>query len=279
MIYFSGFVADIRLRWQHRWVLAHAFESKRVSSHTTTSLSKKRTRSLNKSVPIKSLSPDTMVYHDPFTSVPSMSPEDRFKHMVSVRNRYLGPIKGTEISSWLDVEQTKDNTKMLRLGPDDLNMYRVLQESSCRHGQRRKVAARALDSLGYASGMSVFFNDQPRLTEITSKLEFAASIGDGKAADKRHKEGVTERKKQEAAAAVVKRNAKTQAAAEKFQSDIVLARQKVGLGDQDPILADHVTRLTGKLINVVAFCQLGVKLKGTVSERGTELERLLSVVD
>ena len=43
---------------------------------------------------------------------------------------------------------------------------------------------------------------------------------------------------------------------------MVLAREKVGVGSEDPILIEHVDRLTGKLIDAVAFCQFDKKLKG-----------------
>ena len=105
--------------------------------------------------------------------------------MVTVRNRCLGPVKGTRVSAFLDVEESSDNKKMLSLKMEDLNMYQILQESTCRHGKRRKVAARTLDALGYASGISGFLNDSGRLEQIRSKLQFAASIEDAKSIEKK----------------------------------------------------------------------------------------------
>ena len=56
-----------------------------------------------------------------------MTPEQKFQHAVTVRNRSLGPVRGTTVSPYLDVEVTPDNMRFLRLTPDDINMYRVLQ--------------------------------------------------------------------------------------------------------------------------------------------------------
>ena len=56
-----------------------------------------------------------------------------------------------------------------------------------------------------------------------------------------------------------------------------LDRQKVGVGDDDLILSEHVVNLNGTQVNVVVFGQLGIRLKGTVSQRRDELQRLLSV--
>ncbi len=63
---------------------------------------------------------------------------------------------------------------------------------------------------------------------------------------------------------------------EKLRSDMDLARQRVGIGPEDPILAEHVCYLTGRHINAVAFCQLQVRLKGSVAQTRNELVRLLS---
>ena len=58
---------------------------------------------------------------------------------------------------------------------------------------------------------------------------------------------------------------------------MALARQKVGVGDDESILSEHVVFLNGAQVDAVAFCQLGIRLKGTVPQRRDELQRLLSV--
>ena len=123
-------------------------------------------------------------------------------------------------------------------------MYHILQESTCKHGKRRKVAARTLDALGYASGISGFLNDSGRLAQIRSKLEFAMSIEDAKAIEKDKKEQAAVKKKRETVEKEQRRLEKRRRLEERLRNDMVLARQRVGIGPEDPILAEHVPRLT-----------------------------------
>ena len=69
----------------------------------------------------------TMLYHLFNASQNNMSPAARFDHAVAVRNRTLGPVKGVQVSPYLDVQMSADNRRFLRLKPEDVNMYRVLQ--------------------------------------------------------------------------------------------------------------------------------------------------------
>ena len=57
-----------------------------------------------------------MIYHlyNPGKEV-GMSPMEKFKHAITVRNRTLGPDKGTTVSPYLDVEVSSDNKKFLVL--------------------------------------------------------------------------------------------------------------------------------------------------------------------
>jgi hypothetical protein len=68
-----------------------------------------------------------MHYHMFNPNIPEMTPEQRFQHAITVRNRTFGPDKGTTVSPHLDVEITPNNRSFLKLTPDDVNMYRVLQ--------------------------------------------------------------------------------------------------------------------------------------------------------
>ena len=52
---------------------------------------------------------------------------------------------------------------MLTLTPDDVNMHKVLQMSTCKHGQRRRVAKRCLTALGGVSGLCGFLNDEDQV--------------------------------------------------------------------------------------------------------------------
>ena len=119
----------------------------------------------NPSTPVKTppAKKSKMIYHlyNPGKDS-NMTPLQKFQHAVTVRNRTLGPEKGTAISPYLDVEVTKDNQKFLSIKPEDLNMHRVLQESMCKHGFRRKVAKRTLNALGGA-GLCKVLNDGEEL--------------------------------------------------------------------------------------------------------------------
>ena len=61
--------------------------------------------------------------------------------------------------------------------PEYVNMFRVLQESTCRHGSRRKVVTRSLNKLGSRSGLSCSLNDPERINDMTSELKFVQSVG------------------------------------------------------------------------------------------------------
>ena len=67
-----------------------------------------------------------MIYHLFKAPVVDMTKEEKFDHVVTVRNRtYYGPVKGVQVSSYLDVEISDDNRRFLRLKPEDedVNMH------------------------------------------------------------------------------------------------------------------------------------------------------------
>ena len=105
---------------------------------------------------------------------------------------------------------------------------------------------------------------------------FTASIEEAKAAEKELKERAAKQKQLDNAEKEARTQAKKQKREEKFRSDMALARQKVGVG-LGSILSEHVVFLNGAQVDAVAFCQLGIRLKGTVPQRRGELQRLLSV--
>lgn len=136
-----------------------------------------------------------MLYH--LWKVPGedMTGLQKLEHAIRVRNRHLGPVKGTCISPHLDVEMSADNKKMLELQPEDLNMYKVLRDCNVKYGERRKVAKRALTMLGNASGMCGQLNGPAQMKEIKACLEFAASLEEIKAAEVARKKRNAEKKK------------------------------------------------------------------------------------
>lgn len=69
----------------------------------------------------------SMIYHLFNPNIPGMTPAQKFEHAIEVRNRTYGPIRGTTVSSHLDVEVSEDNKRFLKLKPEDVNMHRVLQ--------------------------------------------------------------------------------------------------------------------------------------------------------
>ena len=101
----------------------------------------------------------SLIYHMFKPNLTHMTPEQKFRHMVTVRDRTLGE-EGVKPSAYLDLEISEDNKRFLRVTPENVNMFRVLQESTCRHGSRRQVAARTLNALGHRSGLSCSREDQ-----------------------------------------------------------------------------------------------------------------------
>ena len=171
-----------------------------------------------------------------------------------VRNRALGPIAGTTISPHLDVEISEDNKRFLRLSPDDLNMHRVLQESTCRHGKRRLVARRTLNALGNVSGLASFLNDSTQLDEIKQNLKFAASLEAIKHAEKECK------------------RVKTKKLRDKHYQE---ARKKVKLAPTGIFYKHHAAKLTIPQMKAVATVDFQTNLVGKAAEIRAALVDLL----
>ena len=125
----------------------------------------------------------------------NMTPIEKFNHAVTVRNRSLGPKKALQLSPYLDVEVSDDNRCFLALTPDEVNIHRVLQQSTCRHGVRRKVVKRALTAIGGVSGMCGILNGGEQLKEIKAGLEFAKSYEEIRHAEQQRKKTVADEKK------------------------------------------------------------------------------------
>ena len=183
-----------------------------------------------------------MIYHVWNAKIDGASDLDQFYHAVAVRNRQFGPIAGTTVSAYLNCEITPDNKKMLRLTPDDINMHKVLQQSTCRSGARRKVAKRCLNALGGLSGMARFVNDEEAVKEMKLNLQFAASVEQVKADEKN-----------------IKDNKATTTRAKHY----VNAKKKCDIGPKEKFFASHAAKLTIKEIQAVAFLECnGVVMRG-----------------
>ena len=212
--------------------------------------------------PTKSISKSNMMYHLYKVTGVNMTPEQKFQHAVTVRNRTLGP-KGTVVSPYLNVEVTADNKRFLDLKPDDINMYRVLQESSCKHGVRRKVAKRSLNALGQASGVCGLLNNSKKLKEIRAGLEFAVSFEEIRAAEKEKKKTSMLKKKKSIEEAEKKRALRASKLKSKREAVFAEALHKLGLGKAQEVLRRHVKKLSAEQVRAVAFCQCdGKKLSG-----------------
>ena len=197
---------------------------------------------------------NTMIYHLFKAKVPGMTNVDRFEHAVTVRNRRFGPGVATTPSPYLDLEITDDNKIMLTLSADDVNMHKVLQESTCKNGKRRKVAKRCLTALGGASGLCGFLNDEQKVAEIKMNLKFAESLEAVKTAEKNLKD------------------AKAKSNRKKFYDQAIT---KCGLAPGQLFYKCHVNKLTCAQIKAVSFIQCGQTINGKLAELKTKLISLL----
>ena len=232
-----------------------------------------------------------------------MKPLEKLEHAITVRNRTLGPKRGTQVSPYLDCEITPDNQRMLKLGKDDLNMYNVLQQSTCRPDVRRKVARRTLTALGGVSGMCRLVNGPEQLKKLKvfphllnpdaiiiicsfvvaiffwqANLQFAESIEQVRAAEKALRAADAEAKKKAALVRKKNKEARLLAKEQKMKGDFDRAMTKLGLKRQDTVYQQHVDLLllTGPQLKAVAHFQAGKTLKAScVADMRDELRALL----
>ena len=217
----------------------------------------------------------SMIYHMYNPDLSGMTPLQRFQHMVTVRDRTMGAA-AIKPSPHLNLEISDDNRRFLAVTPDNINMFRVLQESTCRHGQRRRVSKRTLNALGYASGMCGRLNDPKRREEIESSLKFVDSVEQVRFKQKQQAKAKTVEKKKQKALKLLEKEEKARKKFQEAEEGVLLVRDKLGLSVNDVISACHVDRLTGKEINSVAYIMCkGIVLKDRVAERREELKQLL----
>ena len=190
-----------------------------------------------------------MIYHLFKVSNSGMTPEQQFEHAVTVRNRLLGK-KGTVVSPHLDVEVTEDNRKFLALSKDDLNMYRVLQESTCKTTMRRKVAKRALTALGGFSGIAGQLNGPDQLKDIRAGLKFAESLEKFRHQSKMIKQKAEQLKAKKREEVKRKREARIAETRRRHKEMYNTVMKKLRLGNDAKVSKHHVDLLTGPQLKV-----------------------------
>ena len=169
------------------------------------------------------------------------------------------------------------NQALLELKPEDVNMYNVLQQSTCKSSMRRKVAKRTLTALGGASGMARVLNGPDELRELKVNLKFVQSIEEVRAEEKKLKQQAPEKKKQKQAA--IDKNKKEREASQQQKRQLHYDRvmKKIGLPSGATVYRRHVADLTGPQIKVIAFIHMDKKLTGSVKDIRKEMEGLLPV--
>ena len=132
-------------------------------------------------------------------------------------------------------------------------MYHVLQQSTCRHGKRRRVAKRTLNALGWGSGLCGIVNGPDQLRELKSGLQFADSFEQIKHAEKKRKLAIAdsnrqkkEKKEKDRAEKIAKARAKNK---EVYNS----AMKKLKLAPDEEIRQDHLIKLTGPQLKVICL--------------------------
>ena len=158
------------------------------------------------------------------------------------------------------MEISQDNRTCLQLCADDLNMHRVLQQSTCKHGVRRKVAKRVLNSLGTVSGLCTVLNDREHIEELKAGLQFAQSFEEIRAAEKQRKKKKALAKKKKEEDRKKLRAAKQLAAREKLKKIHAVVLEKLGLGPEQPVLQRHLQKLSIPQLKVSDVCVTGCVL-------------------
>ena len=159
-------------------------------------------------------------------------------------------------------------------------MHRVLQESMCKHGVRRKVAKRTLNVLGTASGLCAVLNDDEELKKLKDNLKFAVSLEQVKSGERQRKEIVAKQKthaKQKADAARIERAKKKEV---KMKKLVQQARNKLGISNTARFTVSHLSKIPSSMLCAIAFVHFNkVVLTGKVEDKRSKLRLLLGKDD
>jgi len=134
-------------------------------------------------------------------------------------------------------------------------MHRLLKESTCRNGKRRRVAKRSLNVLGGVSGLCGFVNNDKQRKEIRLNLQFADSLEAIKTAEKKFKRDK---------------------AVQKHTINYAEARSKLKLSSKEKFTKSHAEKLTVKQMKAVAFLDCGgAHLNGKAMQIREQLANML----
>ena len=175
----------------------------------------------------------------------------------------------------MNVEVSKDNKRFLALRDDDVNMHRVLQESMCKHGFRRRVAKRTLNALGTASGLCGILNDEEAVTKLKSNLKFAESLEEVRHREQQRKQAKAKKKAQDKVNADAARVERTRRKRLKMETTLCTARKKIGLSESSPFKARHLKSLSFAALSAIAFLRFKVGLPGKVEEKRIKLKEIM----
>lgn len=213
-----------------------------------------------------------MLYHI-YNPDPKWTPTQKFNYVIQFRNRHLGT-KTINTYSYLNLEMSQDNMRFLQLNPEDINMFKVLQESTCKNGKRRRTAARTLNTLGYMSGTSAILNDSKRVKEMYDDLGFVKAFEEVRYKEKQSAEAAVKNREDEKKLTAAAREQKLK---KRSESNTLCYGSLLSSLGVDRVSSDHVSSLTGKQIDTVAWVQYNqTVLKGRVSQKR---EKLLSIIN
>lgn len=104
-----------------------------------------------------------------------MNPMDKFDHLVKLARRSTSKTVGMKPSTYLDIEYTAEQQKLLDPSPQDFMMHEIMEQAHG-SGAKQALAKRKLDALGNVRGASGFANDEARLKRLRSQLQLAESL-------------------------------------------------------------------------------------------------------
>ena len=176
----------------------------------------------------------------------------KFEHMVQLTRRSTPITQLLKPSSYLDIEFTAGQQKLLDPTPQDFMMHEIMSHS---HGvgAQQALAKRKLDSLGNLRGTSGLANDAARLKRMRAQLELAGSLAEiskARASDDQGKKMAATRELTELAPAAITKLKCAGLDVQKITKKEMVAIAftafggiALSLSEPKPTLADKLTKL------------------------------------